>query len=99
FVAGWSREASSGLVGIARKDGERGAKAVFQYLQTQQPVENVAKILEKLQKDLQDIEKPVITKENIQRLEIAEQAEAKRFDLEEFKFGTNEEMLAAMGKT
>ena len=99
FVAGWSREASSGLVGIARKDGERGAKAVFQYLQTQQPVENVAKILEKLQKDLQDIEKPVITKENIQRLEIAEQAEAKRLDLEEFKFGTNEEMLAAMGKT
>ena len=33
FVAGWSREASSGLVGIARKDGERGARALLQYLE------------------------------------------------------------------
>ena len=34
FVAGWSREASSGLVGVARKDGENGARAVLEYLQT-----------------------------------------------------------------
>jgi ferredoxin--NADP+ reductase len=34
FVAGWSREASSGLVGIARKDGENGARAVLDYLQS-----------------------------------------------------------------
>ena len=34
FMAGWSREASSGLVGVARKDGENGAKALLQYLQT-----------------------------------------------------------------
>ncbi len=32
FVAGWSREASSGLVGVARKDGENGAQALLQYL-------------------------------------------------------------------
>ena len=29
FVAGWSREASTGLVGAARKDGTNGAQAVL----------------------------------------------------------------------
>lgn len=97
FVAGWSREASSGLVGIARKDGERGAKAAFQYLQTLPPVANEADVLEKLNELLQNIGKPIITKDDIRRLEDAERAEAESLNLEEFKFGTNEEMLAAMG--
>ena len=34
FVAGWSRQASTGLVGYARKDGTYGARAVLQYLET-----------------------------------------------------------------
>src|SRR5215510_16306458 len=39
FVGGWSRKASSGLVGIARKDGTNASKAVWQYLrQTKQPI-------------------------------------------------------------
>ena len=99
FVAGWAREASHGLVGIARKDGESGAQAVWQYLQTQQPGQNGEAVLENLKKLLQGLEKPVITKEDIHRLEAAEQAEAERRLLEEFKFGSNEEMLAAMGLT
>jgi ferredoxin/flavodoxin---NADP+ reductase len=99
FVAGWSREASSGLVGLARKDGERGAKAVIQYLQTLPPLNNAQAILSNTQKLLQKIQKPVIKKEDIQRLEVAEKSEADRLMLEEFKFGTNEEMLAAMGLT
>jgi len=33
FVAGWSRKASDGLVGYARKDGVNGAKAVLSYLE------------------------------------------------------------------
>ena len=98
FVAGWSREASSGLVGIARKDGERGAKAVLQYLQTLPPLSDAPDALSNIQKLLQKIHKPVIKKEDIQRLEIAEKAEADRLMQEEFKFGTNEEMLAAMGQ-
>ncbi len=98
FVAGWSREASSGLVGIARKDGERGAKAVLQYLQTLPPVRDASDALSNTQKLLQKIHKPVIKKDDIQRLEIAEKAEADRRMVEEFKFGTNEEMLAAMGQ-
>jgi len=96
FVAGWSREASSGLVGIARKDGESGAQAVLQYLQTLPPLKNPDHILEELLARLHSLEKHVVTKEEWQRLEAAEAAEAERLGLEEFKFKTNEEMLAAI---
>jgi ferredoxin--NADP+ reductase len=97
FVAGWSREASSGLVGVARKDGERGAKAVLQYLETLPAGDGAEDTLAALQARLSQLGKPVITKEDILRLEAVEQAEAERQGLEEFKFASNEEMLSAMG--
>jgi len=34
FVSGWARLASEGIVGLARKDAERGARAVLGYLKT-----------------------------------------------------------------
>jgi ferredoxin--NADP+ reductase len=34
FVAGWSRNASVGLVGVAKQDAERGMKVVNEYLKT-----------------------------------------------------------------
>lgn len=97
FVAGWSREASSGLVGVARKDGENGARAILQYLQRIPPLENECQILENLVKRLQQAGQPVVTKEDVGRLEAIEQAEAQRLGLEEYKMKTNEEMLAAIG--
>ncbi len=97
FVAGWSREASSGLVGIARKDGERGARALMQYLETLPPAEDAEAALAELRAHLSQLGKPVISKEDILKLEAAEQAEAEKQGLEEFKFASNEEMLAAMG--
>jgi ferredoxin--NADP+ reductase len=97
FVAGWSREASSGLVGVARKDGENGARAILQYLQRIPPVESECQILENLVKRLQQAGQPVVTKEDVGRLEAIEQAEAQRLSLEEYKMKTNEEMLAAIG--
>lgn len=97
FVAGWSREASSGLVGVARKDGERGAKAVLQYLETLPAGDGAGDTLAALQARLSQLGKPVITKDDILRLEAVEQAEAERQGLEEFKFASNEEMLNAMG--
>ncbi len=99
FVAGWSREASSGLVGIARKDGESGAKAMLQYLNTLPLLEEPATVLDNLQGLLEKFAKPVITKDDIQRLQTAEEAVAERSLLEEFKYGTDEEMLVAMGMT
>ncbi len=93
FVGGWSRQASMGLVGYARKDGTNAAKAVWQYLQTRTPsasgVDTAARLLA--------LNKPIITKEDVKRLEVAEAAEAHRRGLLEFKFASNEEMLAAIG--
>ncbi len=97
FVAGWSREASAGLVGVARKDGESGAQAMLQYLQTMPAMENPTAVADNVNKLLQKISKPIITKANILRLEAVEQSEAERRNLDEFKFGSNEEMLAAIG--
>lgn len=97
FVAGWSREASSGLVGVARKDGETGARIVLQYLQTLPSPADVHAVQENFKSLIKKIAKPIVTKEDILRLEETERAEAERHMLEEFKFGTNEEMLAAMG--
>ena len=94
FVGGWSRKASSGLVGYARKDGTNASKAVWQYLQTKQPAEpNAAAVAEKLK----GLGKPIVVKDDVRKLEAIEQAEAQKRGLEAFKFSSNEEMLQAIG--
>jgi ferredoxin--NADP+ reductase len=96
FVAGWSREASSGLVGLARKDGENGAQAVLQYLKILN-TEADPNTLKRLRGRVKALNKPVITTAELRTLEAIEQAEAQRLGLEDFKFGSNEEMFAALG--
>ncbi len=94
FVGGWSRQASTGLVGYARKDGTNAARAVWQYLQTLQPGEpHVEAVAERVKK----LGKPIVLKEDVKKLESAELAEAQRLGREAFKFSTNDEMLQAMG--
>ena len=94
FVGGWSRKASSGLVGIARKDGTNASKVVWQYLQTKQPVEaNVDAVSAKLK----SLGKPVVLKEDIKKLEAVEASETQKRGVEEFRFDNNDEMLQAMG--
>ena len=94
FVGGWSRQASSGLVGYARKDGTNASKAVWKYLQTRQPSQaNMEALAEKLK----SLGKPVVMKEDIKKLEAVELAEAQKRGLEDFKFRNNDEMLQAMG--
>lgn len=93
FVGGWSRQASTGLVGYARKDGTNAAKAVLEYLQTKQPA---SASLEAVCEKMKGLNKPIVTKENIKRLEAVEASVAQTRGLEEFKFASNEEMLAAM---
>ncbi len=97
FMAGWAREASTGLVGAARKDGINGAQAVLQYLAGLPPLG--ATHLDQLRQKLASLPQPVVTKADWQRLEAAEKAEADRRGLSEFKYGTNPEMLAAIGLT
>ncbi len=93
FVGGWSRKASEGLVGYARKDGTNAARAVWDYLQTREPA-NIN--MDELSRKLRELNKPVITKDDIKRLEAVEAEEAKKRGLLEFKFSSNEEMLEAM---
>lgn len=94
FVGGWSRKASEGLVGYARKDGTNASKAVWQYLQTLSPVNpNV----EAVEAKVNGLGKPIVRKEDIKRLEAVEAEEAQKRGLEEFKFDNNEDMLNAMG--
>ena len=98
FVAGWSREASSGLVGVARKDGENGAKAVLQYLQSVLPLNanGREKAMEKLVQKARSSGKKVVDKIDLKKLEAVELAERARQQLEDYKMDTNEEMLAVI---
>ncbi|MCC7190277.1 MAG: FAD-dependent oxidoreductase [Anaerolineales bacterium] len=94
FVGGWSRKASSGLVGVARKDGTNAARAVLQYLQTKQPRASNA---EAVAAKLKSLAKPIVLKEHIKQLEAIELEEAKKRGAAEFKFDRNEDMLKAIG--
>ena len=94
FVGGWSRQASEGLVGLARKDGISASKAVSQYLQT---VPSMTPNLAEITRKLKNLPRPVITKAEVKKLEAIEEVEAQKRGLEEFKFTTNEEMLQAIG--
>lgn len=95
FVAGWSREASKGLVGVARKDGSNGARVVKQHLATLPPLNEIP--MEEIARSIAGLGVPVVTKDDLQRLERIEQERARQLGLQEFKFATNQEMLEAIG--
>jgi ferredoxin--NADP+ reductase len=93
FMGGWSRHASNGLVGLARKDGTNAAKVVSRYLET---LPLVDPDLAALDATLNALPKQVITIDALRKLEGVEQAEAEKRGLPEFKFASNEEMLQAI---
>lgn len=93
FVGGWSRQASEGLVGLARKDGTNAAKAVLEYLQA---LSLVRPDLEAVADRINALPKQIITKNELKKLEAVEEAEAARRGIPEFRFATNEEMLRAI---
>ncbi|MGH2581539.1 MAG: hypothetical protein ACRDFQ_01415, partial [Anaerolineales bacterium] len=95
FLAGWAREASSGLVGAARKDGTQAAQAVLQYLQVASPKDDDA--LDALNAKVLMLSEPVVRESDLKKLQAAEMALASEFNLPEFKYSSNEEMLAVMG--
>lgn len=94
FIGGWARKASNGLVGYARRDGTNAAKAIEQFLQTRQPNGVEADTIDA---KIKGLNKPVINKDEIKRLEAAEAEEAKKRGLDFFKCSTNDEMLQIMG--
>ncbi len=96
FVMGWSRQASDGLVGKARQDGERGVAVVNRYLETAKngSAENAEAKLAILLETLQTRRVRTVTYADVQQLEAKEKEIAERHGLEYFRFATNEEMFA-----
>lgn len=94
FVAGWSREASSGLVGVARKDGRNGAQAVLAYLATQPaPTADAQAAWTSF---VAQLPHPVVDTAAWHQVEAAEAAIATERGLPEYKFTNNADMLAVI---
>ena len=95
FLAGWSRNASVGLVGVAKQDAERGMKIVNDYLKSRPGLssgEMEAKI-EALLDILNRKNARLVTKEDVELLESAEQEEARARKTWDFKYTNDEKML------
>lgn len=95
FVAGWSRNASVGLVGVAKQDAERGMKVVNEYLKSK-PGLSSGEMEEKVEALIDTLTKknaPIVTKEDIELLESAEQEEARARKTWDFKYTSDDKML------
>jgi ferredoxin--NADP+ reductase len=97
FLAGWARQASTGLVGVARRDGERAAEAVLQFLRSQGSMRDLDNVVDKFEQRLVETHERVVDKPHLIKLKKAEIAEAQKLGLEDFKFASNDEMFTAMG--
>lgn len=94
FLAGWARSPSTGLVGVARKDGNQGAHAVLHYLASRPRRTGVD--LEPLRQRLGRRGRPHFGRAEWARLESIEHEEAVRRGVEEFKFASDPDMWAAV---
>ena len=95
FVAGWSRNASVGLVGVAKQDAERGMKVVNAYLATKEglPAGDMESKIEGLINTWKQKGVTVVTKADVELLEGAEQEAAKARKTWDFKYISDEKML------
>jgi ferredoxin--NADP+ reductase len=94
YVVGWARRASTGLVGIARHDGELGAAKAIEYVKNlrEESTLSEAEILAQLEKrGLQPV-----TKADLVLLAAAEQRIAFEKQVTSFKFSSNEAMRKAI---
>jgi len=94
FVAGWSRLASYGLVGISGKDGSRGAQALYEYIDEKKKNSPDWKELEF---QILNSKNAVINKKMMKQLFSIEAEIATKNHLAEYKFATNQEMLTELG--
>ena len=96
FVVGWARRASTGLVGIARHDGEVGADEAIEFLKNapESNTMSAGEILTRLQKKGM---RPV-TKDDLALLARVEEREAAARKVSAFKFADNEAMFKAIAE-
>ncbi len=96
YVAGWARQASTGLVGIARHDGEVCADKVIEFVSRAPECSTLSEqeILTRLKtKGLRPV-----TKADLELLAHAEAQEAQARQLNAFRFAENEAMFSAIAK-
>jgi len=98
FVAGWARQASVGLVGIAKRDGDWCSEVVKRYLaDTPAPSAEVIRAkLKEIRRLIISRQPAVIDRHTLALLTLAEEEEAIRLGAAEFKFSTTDEMIAAI---
>ena len=95
FLAGWARKASEGLVGVAKRDGDWCAEVVLRYLATKTAANPANAVLEKLRTLLKERKSRPVDVRGLRALETAEKGHKGPTDcIGEFKFVTNQEMLA-----
>ena len=95
YVIGWSRNASVGLVGVAKQDAERGMKVVNQYLASKEGFEPqvVQQKIEAVLDKLEEKKVSFVTKADVAVLEAKEKEEAKKRNTWEYKYSSDDEML------
>jgi len=96
FVVGWARRASTGLVGIARHDGELGAAKALEFAKDLPDPGTLGEgeILARLNaKGFR-----VVTKTDLALLSRAEERTAQERQLTSFKFSDNDRMYEAIGE-
>jgi ferredoxin--NADP+ reductase len=96
FVAGWARLASTGLVGIARHDGENAAGKVIEYLKTVPEKDSLHAF--EVEALLESKGLSPVNKSDLLTLARVEEREAQARDLVSFKYSDNSEMLNAIAE-
>ncbi|MEO6965078.1 MAG: hypothetical protein ABI076_04175, partial [Acidobacteriaceae bacterium] len=94
YVAGWARRASTGLVGVARHDGEGGAKKVLDYLHDQP--DNSTLSDDQILAAIQAKGVTPVTKQDLEILARVEEQQAQERNLASFKYSDDESMLQAI---
>jgi ferredoxin--NADP+ reductase len=95
FLTGWSRNASVGLVGVAKQDAERGMKVVNAYIALREGFDQVIveQKIEAVMDKLEEKKVSFVTKADIAVLEAVEKEEAKKRNTWEYKYASDEDML------
>lgn len=98
FVVGWARQASDGLVGKAKADGEQGCDEILAFLNGEfdvapQKTASADVIIERLRSLLEERKVEVVDYDDVRQIEAVEQEKAEEYDVEEFKFTSQEKML------
>lgn len=99
FLGGWSRQASDGLVGKARLDGEIAADEILAFLASLPPPSSpLSDPYLSLTRLLDAKSHPYATQADLQTLHAIEARHAAEAGLPLFKFSTDHDMLAAIKK-